>query len=224
MLELPPIRVRVRAPRVFVFRALSGLESTAAEWPAGYRPELVEQREDHALVRFTVVRVGRRVSVTAAMTVEPPSRIRYRRLDDPLAEVVEELVLTSEDDSTIVEQRATVARPTPLVGALAERIAGAVLRREMVRMLERLRVTVEAEALASGVVSPRASDEGPTGAGAKAVSQAVHGGVDGGATQSDEAPADAASGTDGDDRGSTGRGPASRPDGSTAAEPRRDVP
>lgn len=159
MQQLPRISTVVRAPRVYVFRTLTSFDEPGPWWGGGAAgdpvrpPEVVDRQADTVVVRLPHRRLGHTVRITTRVAVEPPWRIRYQRLDDPVGEVEEEMVLTADAKTTVLEHRASVTTPVRLGRPVLERLAAKLLERELRATIDRYRVTIEAAALAADLAA-----------------------------------------------------------------------
>ena len=156
MSEVPPVRVRVRAPRSFVFQCLSTFDGGSPVWPARLEPEVVGREGDALLVRFRARTMGRVVAGVSRVRLHAPDRLVAELLDGAVSSLRESLVLESEGEgATAITWSADVELRVPLARLLERTVAARQLRAEAVATLDRYRVTIEAAALATGLVEAR---------------------------------------------------------------------
>jgi hypothetical protein len=152
--DVQPIRVRVRAPRIFAFQCLSTFDRSSPIWLPRLEPDVLRRGGDGLLVRFRQRTMGRIVAGVASVRLRAPDRIDLELLDGTICSLRESLVLETESDTTtMLVWSAELAIRVPLAARLLERAVGAgVLRTEARATLDRYRVTIEAAALATGLV------------------------------------------------------------------------
>jgi hypothetical protein len=160
MIEVRPIRVRVRAPRIFAFQCLSTFDPSSPVWLRGSEPQVLSRDGDGLLVRFRHRTLGRVVPSVSRVRLDAPDRIVLEQLDGSLCSLRESLVLETEHgDATILVWSGEIEMRIPLAGSLIGRaIAARSLRDETRGTLERYRVTIEAAALATGLAEPAAGN------------------------------------------------------------------
>ncbi|HET9051913.1 MAG TPA: hypothetical protein VFO60_09420, partial [Candidatus Dormibacteraeota bacterium] len=146
MTEVRPLRVRIRAPRIFVFQCLSTFDRSSPVWCTGFEPQILDQDGDALVVRFRERTLGRLVSSVVRIRMRPPDCIEEELLDGVLAGLRESLVLSGEgDSSTSVVWSAELAVRVPVAAGPIERLcASRMLRTDAQRSLDRYRVTIEA--------------------------------------------------------------------------------
>jgi hypothetical protein len=151
--ELAPIEVRIAAPRVFVFQSVTAFDEPSPLWEPGLEPEVLDRQGRVLRVRFRTRTMGRVVATIQRVRLFPPERVLFERIEGGLGDMRGELVMRPLDGATILCLRSDVNVGKAVVGGLLERgLAGPSLRRVLVRMLTRWRVTIEAAARASGQI------------------------------------------------------------------------
>jgi hypothetical protein len=155
--EVVPVRVHVRAPRIFAFQCLSTFDRTSPIWLPGYEPEVLRRDGDDLLVRLRHRTLGRVVAGVTRVRLHAPDRIVQELLDGSVCALRESLVLESEGEAaTAISWSADVDLHVPLARLLERTVAARQLRAEATSTLDRFRVTIEAAALATGIVeTPR---------------------------------------------------------------------
>lgn len=153
---MPPIRIRVRSPRIFAFRCLSTFDATSPVWPPRLEPEVLGLYPDALLVRFRHRTMGRIVGGVSRVRLHAPDRIIEELLDGAVCSLRESLVLESEGETTtVITWSADVDLQVPLARILERTIAARQLHAEAEATLDRYRVTIEAAALGAGLVGAR---------------------------------------------------------------------
>ena len=153
---MPPIRIRVRAPRIFAFRCLSTFDRSSPVWLANLEPEVLGRDGDDLLVRFRNRAMGRIVAGVTRVRRHAPDRVVLELLDGSVCALQESLVLESEGEAaTAITWSADIDLHVPLGRLLERTVAERQLRREALATLDRVRVTIEAAALATGLAEAR---------------------------------------------------------------------
>lgn len=155
------MRLRVSAPRPYVFRCVSTFSARSPVWPAGMAPEVLAHDGDDLIVRIRTRQLGRLVAGIHRVRVQPPDRVLLDLLEGAVGTFHETLVLEADGDATWLSWHGDLGLRLPVGARTVTRlVAGPLLVAEARRMLRRHRVTIEAAALASGRVTPP-----PRGAG-----------------------------------------------------------
>ncbi len=160
MINLTPITITVRAPRVFVFRCLTDFGAGSPAWsPAN--PELVERTGSVLTVRRRRRVNGRTAPVLERVRIHPPEVIGIEMVEGPLREMHETVTLVAADGSTTaLEVRTQVSVGDGRAARLVERwVTGPMMTRELRREVGRWRVVIEAAARASGLNDPVPEEE-----------------------------------------------------------------
>ena len=156
MSEVPPVRIRVRAPRIFAFRCLSTFDRSSPVWLPHLEPEVVGRDGNALLVRFRSRAMGRVVAGVTRVRLHAPDRVVLELLDGSVCTLQESLVLESEGEAaTAITWSADVDLRVPLGRLLERTVAVRQLRGEALATLDRIRVTIEAAALATGLAEAR---------------------------------------------------------------------
>jgi hypothetical protein len=156
MSEVAPVRIRVRAPRIFAFQCLSTFDHTSPIWLPDLEPEVLGRDDGALLVRFRHRTVGRVIGGVSRIRLHAPDRVLEELLDGSVCTLRESLVLESEGDAaTAITWSADVDLHVPLARLLERSVVARQLRTEAQATLDRYRVTIEAAALATGLVEAR---------------------------------------------------------------------
>jgi hypothetical protein len=152
--DVQPLRVRIRAPRGFAYQCLSTFDRTSPIWLQRLEPDVLRRGGEGLLVRLRQRTMGRVVAGVASVRLFAPDRVDLELLDGTLCALRERLVLETESaTTTVLVWSAELELKLPFGSRLLERtVAARLLRADARATLDRYRVTIEAAALATGLV------------------------------------------------------------------------